>query len=181
VVTQAVTIHVSAFPVELNEIQMNIANTAHQNIELLNTSGASVDIGGLYVCSGDVAQCVQFSTGKTMAAGAFLVVHWAQTGTDDANNVYGPATTSSNLNEVWLIGPGPGLARDIRDYVKSTAGISVFTPLGVNSHQWPSLAATVDMTGFVADYSISRKVGVNTEDPSDWKVTMTTTLGAANN
>jgi hypothetical protein len=182
-VTQAVTIHVAAFPVMLNEIQTGAATTS-QNIELLNTSGQAVSIGSLNVCSGDVAQCVQFASNRTIAAGAFLVVHWAQIGVDDATNVYGPTTSSSMLNEVWLISPPSGPVAhpsDIRDYVKSTSSASTFfTPLGVNSGQWPSAAATVDMTGWSDGKSISRKVGVNTEDPSDWHVT-TATLGAQNN
>jgi hypothetical protein len=180
---QVVTIHVDASPVRIDEI---IFQTV-EDIELINTSGAAVDVGG-WKLEAPLDGYV-LDAGTTIGAHGFLLIHWNQPGTDSAtdkftcNHAGGCAlATLASTKELALFGADTVLSRDLRDFVKWGTGPFTVVTRAVRAGQWPSANASddVDTTGLVDGASIARTIGANTESAADFVIDATPTPGAAN-
>jgi hypothetical protein len=181
--TALASVVVTAHPVRINEVQLG-TTAAARNLEIVNTGASTVNVSGWEIWIDNTSFALP--AGTSIAAGDFLVLH-ADTGTDDANNLFMVAALNAlpAANEVALYQTPttPDLSRFMRDFVKWGAGAGRIDQ-AFFAGQWPSTAATsfVDTSG-VTDFdtvSVARDPGDGSESAAAWYVESAPSFGAAN-
>jgi hypothetical protein len=174
---------VAASPVHINEIQAG-SDAAHRNLEIINAGGSAVDLDGWQLVINGSSFTIPNNT--TVAAGGFLVLH-ADTGTDDATNLFsvGLLNSLSSSDEIALYQSPTDLelSRFMRDFVKWGAG-SGRVDQATFAKLWPSTmpADFFDPTGidFDATGSIALTPGASAQSAAAYYAEDVATLGAPN-
>jgi hypothetical protein len=181
--TEAIVFSVAANDVVLNEVRYGAVG--QQDVELRNRSvTAAADVSGWRLCV-TATSCYAVPAATSIAASGFLVIHWNQTGTNTATELF----TGAGLTNLGVVGTlvlyngATLLPRTVMDAVtwNVSGGTHDLIGDGVGANQWPSndpVADGINVTAYVDGNSLAYS-GTG-ETRTSWTLDTTPSFGAAN-
>lgn len=141
--------------VVINEVFAVGSGSGFDFIELKNVGGSSVSLSGYYLCHYPNYWPIP---AVTLSAGALVVVHWDQTGTNTATDLYTgtePALSQSGDDIGFYSSANFGMSSAIVDYVEwgtgnpngQSGGNSHREPVAVGAGIWSTGDRAVPMSG----------------------------------